>query len=235
MYSIDYDVMNPSGCSTDELNTILTEGLEGLGAAFEAAEVITGINAMYMIAHAALESAWGTSEIATTKNNLFGFNAVDSDPSLASGFASLSHCIQWWAMWMKNNYLTPGAQFYNGTTIHDIFIMYSTSHDTEANSVVEIMNDLKSKLPQGEEMIDTDQKAMDLLRLGLHDTTEDFTQEAIDSIKGQPYSAVVPALIQYPKWKQQNDWLVAFPQLQAQAAAGSLTKDQVIAFLQEKL
>ncbi|WP_079478028.1 S-layer homology domain-containing protein [Halobacillus salinus] len=54
--------------------------LLGLGESFKKAEEMYGTNAMYLLSHAILESNWGTSDIATKKNNLFGINAVDSDP-----------------------------------------------------------------------------------------------------------------------------------------------------------
>jgi beta-N-acetylglucosaminidase len=54
--------------------------LEGLGASFKKAEKEYGTNALYFLAHAIHESAWGTSSIARDKNNLFGLGASDSDP-----------------------------------------------------------------------------------------------------------------------------------------------------------
>ena len=46
--------------------------LAGKGAAFKAAEQKYGVNALYLVAHSALESAWGRSNIAKAKNNFFG-------------------------------------------------------------------------------------------------------------------------------------------------------------------
>jgi beta-N-acetylglucosaminidase len=54
--------------------------LIGTGDAFKKAEEQYGTNAIYFLAHAILESNWGTSRIAKDKNNLFGIGAVDSDP-----------------------------------------------------------------------------------------------------------------------------------------------------------
>jgi beta-N-acetylglucosaminidase len=54
--------------------------LIGTGDAFKKAEEQYGTNALYFLAHAILESNWGTSRIAKDKNNLFGIGAVDSDP-----------------------------------------------------------------------------------------------------------------------------------------------------------
>lgn len=64
-----------------------------------------------------------------------------------------------------------------------------------------------------DEMIDTDDKARDVLWAVLHQPGNTVTAEAIASIKGQPYSAVIPALVGYSKWKDQNDKLVAYKRL----------------------
>lgn len=71
---------------------------------------------------------------------------------------------------------------------------------------------------EGEDMIDTDNKARDVFVAVLHEDAKNVTQEAINSIKGQPYSQVIPTLIGYRKWKDQNDKLVAYPQMQKSVA-----------------
>jgi beta-N-acetylglucosaminidase len=51
--------------------------LAGLGPALVAAEAETGVNAVLLAGIVALESGWGTSEIARDKNNLAGLGAYD--------------------------------------------------------------------------------------------------------------------------------------------------------------
>ena len=48
-----------------------------------------GVNAAEIFALACLESGYGTSDYAMKRNNLFGWNAVDSDPDQASFFSSV--------------------------------------------------------------------------------------------------------------------------------------------------
>ena len=50
----------------------------GTGQYFKEAEATYGQNALMMFSHAATESAYGTSNIAMDKNNLFGYGAADS-------------------------------------------------------------------------------------------------------------------------------------------------------------
>ncbi|WLR49022.1 S-layer homology domain-containing protein [Halobacillus litoralis] len=71
--------------TAEQLNEYLEFGrsdnlLIGLGEYFKEAEELHGTNALYLMAHAIHESTWGTSQIAVTKNNLFGIHAIDSAP-----------------------------------------------------------------------------------------------------------------------------------------------------------
>lgn len=147
-YNLQSNVLSVSGVNASQLDTALAgTGLAGLGGAFLAIEQTNGINALFAAAHAALESAWGTSELATAKHNLFGINATDSDPNGAYAYPSFAACLSFYGQFLKANYLTPGGFAYNGTTIHDIFILYATAHDAEGSTVAAIMNELQAKVP----------------------------------------------------------------------------------------
>ena len=67
--------------------------LKGNGAAFIEAQETYGVNALLLYAMACQESAWGTSGYALNRNNLFGWNAFDSDPDRASYFDSVKDCV----------------------------------------------------------------------------------------------------------------------------------------------
>ena len=54
--------------------------LAGKGEVFKEAEKRYQVNALYLMAHSALESAWGRSQIAKDKNNFFGIAAYDTTP-----------------------------------------------------------------------------------------------------------------------------------------------------------
>lgn len=78
-----------------------------------------GVNAIIMLAIGINESAYGNSNIAQTKNNLFGLNAVDASPGLsASIYASVESCIDDYGFaWMSGRYLQPGDFRYNGAVL----------------------------------------------------------------------------------------------------------------------
>ncbi len=53
-----------------------------------------GVNALLTFSLAVLESGHGRSQYAVENNNLFGWNAVDSNPDSASTFSSIEHGIK---------------------------------------------------------------------------------------------------------------------------------------------
>ena len=80
------NLTEPTNYSADELNRVYSmmnirnSRLAGKGAIFKEAEKRYGVNALYLMAHSALESAWGRSQIANDKNNFFGIAAYDTSP-----------------------------------------------------------------------------------------------------------------------------------------------------------
>lgn len=79
-----------------------------------------GANALSVFGVSANESAFGTSSIAQTKNNLFGHNAVDSDPGLANGYSSPQNSIKDHAKYYVNLwYSTPKYSTYHGSFLGD--------------------------------------------------------------------------------------------------------------------
>jgi len=86
-----------------ELNTVInsyagsSSVLRNRGAEFISAQNTYGVNALLELAFACLESAYGTSEFAVKRYNLFGINAGDADPNDASFYSSVSDCINYHA------------------------------------------------------------------------------------------------------------------------------------------
>ena len=84
------NLREPSNYSAAELDKLYSmmnlqdSPLAGKGATFKEAEERYGVNALYLMAHSALESAWGRSQIARDKNNFFGIAAYDTSPYLSA-------------------------------------------------------------------------------------------------------------------------------------------------------
>jgi len=80
--TVDSDLTIPSNISAKEAEKMLENypKLHGLGAAFVKAEKEKGVNALYMLGLACLESNYGRSNFAVERNNLYGWCAYDSNP-----------------------------------------------------------------------------------------------------------------------------------------------------------
>lgn len=90
--------------------------LSGIGAAAIAASKKYGINATYIVSHAALESGWGSSKIAKEKNNLYGWSAFDSSPySSATGFPNRESCIDFVMGRIDVLYLTENGKYFENS------------------------------------------------------------------------------------------------------------------------
>ena len=110
----------------------------GHGDIFIEASKQSGLDPRYILAHAAVESAWGTSNIAKTKHNYFGIAAFDSNTSAAYTMGSGLDGIIAGAKWIAEHYYNRGQRSvyrmrYNGGT-HQ----YCTS-DSWVNSIALIM------------------------------------------------------------------------------------------------
>lgn len=142
-----YDLRNPSHLTAKQINKIVAgTRLEGLGWAYVEAEVKYGVNALYLLSHSALESGWGDSPIARSKNNLFGFTAYDHDPaSSASGFKTKADCILTVANYISKEYFNPKGEHFNGRTLVGMNKKYA-SDDDWANKINEIMLSVQDKV-----------------------------------------------------------------------------------------
>ena len=128
VFTVDTDLTQPSGENATTLNNFLKgTALAGLGDSFMHAEQSFHVSARYFVAHAILESAWGTSAIAQNKHNLFGFNADDANPYQdATTFPSFDACIQYVAQFIAQNYLSSTGRFYHGPTLRGMNVDYAS-------------------------------------------------------------------------------------------------------------
>lgn len=142
---IQAGVTIPSNVSVQQLQKLLdgTE-LEGIEHALKEVEDKFGINALFTLAVAKLESGHGTSALARNKNNLFGLNAVDGN-AYGKGFSypSKAASVLDFGQRIKKYYVNKGLD-----DLHSINRKYSSS-PTWASKVSAIMysdmRKLKSK------------------------------------------------------------------------------------------
>ena len=130
---------------------------ENNAEAFFNAEKKYNVNGIFIAAIGINESAWGTSNIALTKKNLFGYGAYDRDPYNSSyTFENYEDGIDLVTKVMAKYYLNPAGtkiygdematgKYYNGPTIASVNIRYATDTDW-AKKVYSYMEYLYNKL-----------------------------------------------------------------------------------------
>ena len=124
--------------------------LAGKGETFKAAEKKYGVNALYLVAHSALESAWGRSKIARDKNNFFGISAYDDTPyTSATKFDNVDSGIMGAARWINSRYLHnsgyPANGAYLGNKAGGMNVNYATA-PYWGESIASIMFSANEKL-----------------------------------------------------------------------------------------
>lgn len=99
------------------------------------------INGIFLASMAIHESAWGTSQIAKDKNNLFGYGSYDSTPYESSyEFTNYAEGIETVAKSLVKYYLNPSGTkiydgetaagwYYNGPTLSGVNTRYATDSD----------------------------------------------------------------------------------------------------------
>lgn len=141
-----FDVRTPSGLTGDQLNSLLEgTGLAGLGQYYVNAERENGVNALVMLSLSALESAWGESRFAVERNNLFGFQAYDSNVNAARHFKSKEEAIMVVSKHLADKYLTEGAVYFNGYTLEAMNVRYASDKGW-ASKIASIMHKLSARL-----------------------------------------------------------------------------------------
>ena len=123
--NIGMELNRTSGLTLNDYKTIFT-GLpndtnkifQNNYQAFYNADKQYNINGIFLASIAIHESAWGTSQIAKDKYNLFGYGSYDETPYESSlDFTSYEECIDTVAKSLVKYYLNPsGTKIYDGET-----------------------------------------------------------------------------------------------------------------------
>lgn len=130
-YFINLPLHTKTSYTSEDLDRFLTEKypdefkvkypvspLAGTGKDFKEMEEKYEVNALYLMAHAIHESAWGTSAIAQDKKNLYGMKAYDSDPyNNAATYASFRESIEAAAKKISSEYQSPFGPYYHGAIV----------------------------------------------------------------------------------------------------------------------
>lgn len=99
------DLREKTGFTAEDLKVITRKGLVGCEEAFVKAEEAYGVNSIFLVSIASLESAHGT--MMFRPNNMFGYGRT--------GFSSKEECIMTVAKGLGTRYLPPGGSLYGGS------------------------------------------------------------------------------------------------------------------------
>jgi len=114
--------------TSEQIENLCTRGLDGLGNTFNYYSKLNNFDVLHNLAHAILESAYGTSAIANKKNNIYGWAAYDSSPMYsAHGFLTKADCIEEWSNWFNMTYLIPTGNQFRGNNEYCVNIVYASS------------------------------------------------------------------------------------------------------------
>jgi beta-N-acetylglucosaminidase len=142
----DLSVMNK--VTVDDINRIITYWDSACGGSpflnegqiFIDASIESGLDPVYILAHAGLESAWGNSYFGTMYHNYFGIGAFDYDPDNAINYSNdnMREGIIEGAKWIKENYYNTGQTSLYSMRYNNGYNEYCTS-DTWVNSITSII------------------------------------------------------------------------------------------------
>lgn len=128
------------------VHAVATSVLQKTGQYFIEAQNAYGVNAQYLVAHAIIESGWGTSDFAVNRDNLFGYEAYTSDPNAAASFRSIEYDINFQAWFVRNDYLNATGSFFNGSNLNGMNVDYATD-PYWSNSIARVMSEIATYSP----------------------------------------------------------------------------------------
>lgn len=143
-----YDFAEKSGVTEQQLSNALYYELADYADLFLECENEYGVNAILLASLAALESGWAQSDLASEKNNLFGWK--QSNGKYAS-FESKEQCILEVAKSISENYISETGKYYTGDTlIENVAEYYSPSKEWE-DLLKEVVCGIEERCKQYEE------------------------------------------------------------------------------------
>ena len=158
--NIDMELNKTSGLTLNDYKKIFTNLPNDKNNIFEDNYTVFynmekkyNINGIFLASMAIHESAWGTSQIAKDKHNLFGYGAYDESPYESSlGFDTYAEGIETVAKSLVKYYINPSgtkiydgetavASYYNGPTLQGVNTRYASDKEwyTKVYSYMEML------------------------------------------------------------------------------------------------
>ena len=104
------DIAHKSGYTAEQFDAIInkvftdmnkkTTSLTTIGDSLYKVEQENDVNGLYLLGIASFESGWGTSDLATKSNNLYGL--------IGRKFNSVDECTEYMGSWLRSAYIDKG-------------------------------------------------------------------------------------------------------------------------------
>ncbi|PGV51540.1 Ig-like domain-containing protein [Bacillus sp. AFS037270] len=123
-----------------------TSPLKSYAQSFINAQIMYGVNALYLLAHTIWETGWGGSDLITYKHNLYGYGAYDVCPfTCGYYFPTVQDSINKVAYQVRHDYLDESGAYYNssyGPTLTGMNVRYATDQNWK-NGIANLMESMK--------------------------------------------------------------------------------------------
>lgn len=135
--NVSMNISEPSGLSLVEINK-MTRGtsLDGIGPALKEIEENNGVNAIFALSVAMLESGNGESYLARNQNNIFGLDPYNGGMS----FSNKSDCVRYFGRLIQKHYFGNGRD-----SLADINQVYEPYNSNWSVMVQDLMYQNRSK------------------------------------------------------------------------------------------
>lgn len=131
------NISEPSNLSLGEIQTLVAgTPFEGTASAFKEIDN-QGVNAIFALSVAMLESGNGTSYLARAQNNIFGLDPYNGGMS----FGNKAECVEYFGRLMQKHYFSNGRD-----TLDDINNVYEPYNSNWSSMVQDLMRQNVSKV-----------------------------------------------------------------------------------------
>lgn len=156
---INMDLKNPNTVTAQQLNEWINSKAKSTSLMYNKGQVFfqagkdSGLNPVYLVAHAAHETGWGTSRIAREKFNFYGIAAYDWDPrNSATKWSAADTGIIEGAKWIRTYFYDANPK---QNTLYKMRYSSSGKHNYATdtlwpNKIAEIMTGFKGNIGSGE-------------------------------------------------------------------------------------
>lgn len=120
----EFEIDRTVSIKSEVLESVLNDNLVNYADDFIEISKCYNLNVYFIVAVAALESGWGTSDLSLSKNNYFGVMKADGSGNFVH-YDSFKDSLESFAQLIRSEYLSENSYKYHGNTVEDIGVSYN--------------------------------------------------------------------------------------------------------------